>query len=147
MKKLAAVALVALSLSGCASVQRTASYGDGNLTADAQVAVQGKRMNVSVHPSDNSLLVQTTIADAAGSGALAGLTFGLVRGFRPDPWAVEAALREFVRPLGCEITVVRQIGAEQVTFEGDYRCPAGVDLRATVRAQTARLMRGEAIQP
>jgi hypothetical protein len=147
MRKLAAIALVALSLTGCASVQRAASYNDGNLTADAQITVQGKRMNVSMHPVDSSLLAQTTLADAAGSGFIKGLTFGLARGFRPDPWAVEAAMRDFVRPLGCEITAVRQIGAEQVSFEGDYTCPAGVDLRATVRAQTARLMRGEPIQP
>ncbi len=148
MKKVIGAALAAaVMVSGCASIQRTASYNDGNLTADAQIVVQGKRMNVSMHPVDNSLLAQTTVADAAGGGFIEGLTFGLARGFRPDPWAVEAAMREFVRPLGCEITAVRQIGANQVSFEGDYRCPAGVDLRATVRAQTARLMQGLPIVP
>lgn len=138
-------AAAGLGLSGCASTQRLASYADGDFSAEARIQVQGKPMNVSVHPRDNTLLAQTTVMDAVGSGLLKGATFGIFDGWRPDPWQVEAALKDFVRPLSCQISTPRHVGSEGVTFEAAYSCPADVDLRSLMQAQSAALMRGEPI--
>lgn len=145
MRRLAIAAATAILLSGCASTQRLGSYNDGDLTAEAQIMVQGKRMNVSVHPRDDTLLAQTTVGDAAVGGLLEGATFGIARGFRPDPREIDRSLAAFVAPVGCTVAPVGAVGGQGVAYEGRYTCPSGVDLRQLMRAQKADLMRGQPI--
>lgn len=145
--RVVAGSLLFASLAGCASTQRLTSYGDGDLSAGAQVVVQGHRMNVSVHPRDDTLLAQKTVKDSAASGFLQGLTFGIADGFKPDPREVDIALARFVSPTGCEVAPVVEVGSGSINFEASYSCPPGVDLRALMRAQQPALMRGEALRP
>lgn len=146
MKVLVGLLAAAMGLGGCASMQRLTSYSDGNLTADAQVWVQGRPMNVSMHPRDQTMLAQMTVADSATAGMIRGATFGLAGGFKPDPREVDRALTRFVGPTGCAVTPVQEIGHDSISFEAAYSCPAGVDLRAIVKAQHAALMRREPIR-
>jgi len=140
---IAAIAAASL-LTGCASMQRLTSYGTDQ--AQAQILVQGRRMNLYAHPNEAAVLVGMTVGDAAGGGFVEGLTFGLAKGFKPDPRAVDASLAAFVAPTGCRVSPVREIGSDNINFEANYSCPTGVDLRALMRTQRSALMRGEPIQ-
>lgn len=145
MKTTMMIALAAsVALGGCASVGRLTSYGAGN--ADAQIRVQGKGINIWMHPRESFILTGITVGDAAASGALQGLTFGLARGYKPDPREIDAALRSWVAPTGCRVEPVREVGSNDTNYEAPYTCPAGVDLRAIVEGQRDGLMRGEPIR-
>lgn len=144
MKRLVTIATAALMMTGCASVQRLSSYGTGQ--ADAQIGVQGRRMNVWLHPSEASILTGMTVGDAAGGGFLRGATFGLAGGFKPDPREIDASLAAWLAPTGCSAAPVREIGKDSINFEAAYRCPAGVDLPALVESQREALMLAEPIR-
>lgn len=140
-----AVALAAgLALSGCASMQRLTTYKG---QAQAQIEVQGRRMNVWVHPTDPTLVTIVTVGDAASGGFVRGLTLGLAGGFKPDPRAIDAALAAWLAPIGCRTEPVVELGRDNINFEAQYSCPAGTDLRTIVRDQSGRLMTGAPIQP
>ena len=140
--------LAAMALSGCASVQRAASYSaDGQFHTDARITVDNHAMSVSIHPQDNTLLAQRGIGDSAAGGFVQGLTFGIVKGWKPDPRLVDQALAEFVRPVGCRVDPVKEIGSDNTSFEAVYHCPAGTDLRALMVAQREALRRGEPLRP
>jgi hypothetical protein len=141
-----AVGASVLALQACASTTRLMSYGDAGLGAHARITVQGKPMNIMMHPREQAMAVQVTAGEALATGTITGLTYGLVKGFRPDPRNIDRAMQDFVRPSGCTIQPVRMVGNEGVSFETFYSCPAGVDLRAIVRSQTPDLMRGEPIR-
>jgi hypothetical protein len=146
MKKLFVIAVVSGSLAGCASVQRAASYGDGQLTFDGKLAVEGREMSMSIHPRDSTLLVQRTLGDSAAAGALQGLTFGIARGWKPDPRKIDEALRLFLQPVGCTASASYEVGSTDTNYEARYACPAGVDLRAIMAAQRDALRRGEPLR-
>lgn len=137
-----AIVILALGLTACASTARLSGYRGSGIVSDATVIVQGKPMTITVHPREDYLLGQVTIGSAAASGFVEGLTFGLAKGHRLDPRDVDAALAAFVAPAGCTMDPVRQVGNEQVSFEGRYRCPEGVDLRALILEQRAALRDG-----
>lgn len=137
-----AAVVAGLSLSGCASVQRMSTYSG---PATAQIVVEGKRMNVWVHPRDPSLMVVMTVGDAAAGGFVRGLTFGLAGGFKPDPRAIDAALTRWLAPVGCQTTPVQELGNDDTNFEARYSCREGVDLRQVLIAQRASLITGAAI--
>lgn len=141
---LAALAIAGLLMGGgCASVQRMASYTGG---ADAQIGVQGRRLNLWMHPSDPTIMAAMTVGDAAGGGFIRGATFGLVGGFKLDPRAIDAGLAQWLAPTGCSAEPVRELGSDSTNFEARYSCPAGVDLRSVVEGQRASLMQGAAIR-
>lgn len=139
------VAGLALALTGCASTGRLMSYTDGQMTSDGTIGVDGRAMSLYAHPTDDALLVQKSVGDATVSGALQGATFGLARGWQPDPRKVDAALSAFVRPAGCSVSPVVPVG--DTAFEGRYSCPAGVNLRAMMATQRNALRRGEPLRP
>lgn len=148
MRLLTVTLAATLVLGGCASVQRLASYSsDGSLTFDGQIMVDGRQMSLSIHPRENALLVQKTMGDGVVGGAIEGLTFGLARGWKPDPRRIDLALADFVRPSGCTVAPVHEVGADDVSFEGFFTCPAGAgDLRALMAAQREALRRGEPLR-
>ena len=145
MKPIPIIAVAAL-LSGCGTLSQLNAYDTGRATADAQIEVQGRRMNLWFHRTEPQVLAGLTVADAAGGGAIRGLTFGLAEGFKPDPRAIDTALAAFLAPTGCRADPVRQIGGQSINFDARYSCPDGVDLRAMVIAQSSSLMRGEPIR-
>lgn len=141
--QLAAIAAVGLVLTGCASVQRVASFSG---PATAQIMVEGRRMNVWVHPREPSVMVAMTVGDAAGGGLIEGLTWGLARGFKPDPRNIDAALTQWLAPVGCRASPVVELGSDDANFEARYTCREGVDLRQLLTAQRAQLMTGAPIR-
>lgn len=148
MRTLLIIGATGLLVSGCASIQRAASYSaDGQMTFDGRLNVDNHVMALSIHPKDNTLLAQRSIGDSAAGGAIAGLTFGLAGGWKPDPREVDVALGEFLRPVGCTADPARELGNDDSSFEAVYRCPEGTDLRALMAAQRAALRRGEPLQP
>lgn len=147
MRHLPAMILVTLSLAGCASVQRAASYAsDGQMSFDGKIAVEGRTMSMSIHPTDDTLFVQRSIGDSAAAGAMQGLTFGIARGWKPDPRKIDEALRLFLQPVGCTASASYEVGSTDTNYEARYACPAGVDLRAIMAAQRDALRRGEPLR-
>lgn len=148
MKKLFVIAAVGCSLAGCASMQRAASYAsDGQMSFDGKIMVEGRSMDMSIHPRDNTLFVQRGMADSAAAGALQGLTFGISRGWKPDPRKIDEALRVFLQPVGCTAAPSYEVGSTDTNYEARYSCPAGVDLRAIMAEQREALRRGEPLHP
>lgn len=142
------VAGLGLALVGCASVQRAASYSsDGQMTFDGRLSVDGRTMSMSIHPRDDTLLVQRSLGDSTAAGAVSGLTFGLMGGWKPDPRKIDVALAGFLQPVNCSASPVQEIGNDDSSFEAVFRCPAGVDLHALMAQQRASLRRGEPLRP
>lgn len=140
MYRTAIFATALFAVAGCASTQRLASYGMNN--AQAQIVVEGRKMNVFSHPTDQALLISKTLGDASAGGAIEGLTFGLARGHKPDPRAIDTAVAAFLAPVGCTSRPVAEVGSGDVQYEARFTCPAEVNLRALMFAQKAELMAG-----
>lgn len=148
MRNVPAIILVALSVTGCASMQRAASYAsDGQMSFDGKIMVDGRSMDMSIHPRDDTLFVQRGMGDSAAAGALQGLTFGISRGWKPDPRKIDEALRMFLQPVGCTASPSYEVGSTDTNYEARYSCPAGVDLRAIMADQRDALRRGEPLHP
>lgn len=129
-------------------MQRAASYAsDGQMTFDGRLQVDGRTMSLSIHPRDDTLLVQRGIGDSAAAGALQGLTFGVARGWKPDPRKIDAALALFLQPVGCTASPSREMGATDSSYEAYFSCRAGVDLRELMASQRDALRRGQALRP
>lgn len=139
--KIVALAGLCALVSGCGTTRSLSYRGDG-ASGDAIIQVNGKPLVIFVHPREDGLLAEVTLGSAAASGFVSGLTYGLARGRRLDPRTVDVALNDFVRPAGCTVDDVREVGNAQVAFEGAYHCPAGVDLRDLITAQRAALRQG-----
>lgn len=140
-KNVAIGVAAALALAGCASTQRLLSYGNNN--AQAQIEVQGRRMNVWSHPTDQTLLISQTVGDATRGGAVEGATLGLAGGFKPDPRAIDAAVTAFLAPVGCTPSPVVEIGHTSIQFEAAYTCRDAVNVRELMFAQKDALMAGQ----
>jgi hypothetical protein len=71
-------------------------------------------------------------------------------GKNPATWPLpvwRAAAEKFVAPVGCGISDVVAIARNGGAWEATYVCPAGVDLKALIRAQTRDLQQGVPIHP
>lgn len=143
MRRFLALALAALTLTACASMNRALSFG--NRFADARYTVAGKTFSVWVHPSEDVIMLQSTWGDAAASGFVEGATLGLAE---TDPayhtWM--AGARYLAQPAGCEVRDLRPVD-QDIHWEFDYSCPEGVDLRALIMAQRDQLRHGAQITP
>lgn len=138
MRKVLLVCCIAVLAAGCQTVTRSMSYGSG--LADAKFSVNGRMFTAWVHPSDNDLLIETTVGAAAGRGIIQGLTFGIAEMKIPyADW--EAAAKWLVEPVGCKVLRVYPLD-QTTTWEAVYECPPGVDLRALINANRDKLRRG-----
>ncbi len=124
--RLVGTCVVALLLSGCASTSQLMSYGVE--LSDALVTVDGRRFTVYVHPRDDTLLLQPKM----GAGFLPN-------GEEPI-YTWRKVAEQFVAPVGCGISAVKFLTS--ASWEANYVCPAGVDLRGLVVAQRAQLQQG-----
>lgn len=145
MKALLVLAAAAVAVSGCASTGRMLTYGNNN--AQAQIDVAGRKMNVWSHPTEQSLLIVQTVGGAAAGGAMEGATLGLVKAREPDPRDIDAAVRQFLAPVGCTPQPVTQLGSGGIQFEAAFTCPEYVNVRAMMFAQKEALMRGQPLRP
>lgn len=98
-----------------------------------------------VHPTEDVVLVQRSVGGALKDGFVSGLTYGLVDTDK-DPTLFKAAASWLVKPVGCQLTTIRAVD-KATSYEMAYACPAGVDLRALVRAQTPTLRDGAPLHP
>jgi len=129
MKGWAALALVgALTLAGCASVARTASYESGFGNYDARNVSTAYVMLISAHPSDDTLLINPEPESR------------LIPPARPGEAVVRRVGTEFLGDTGCQVGEVRAMARPY--YEADFTCPAGFDLRAAVAAQREALRGG-----
>jgi hypothetical protein len=135
--------LAIATLSGCAGLSRTASYG--NRLADAKTVVDGRGFSLWMHPTDHTILIQRAAAPAIGRAFIEGLTFNAAHFNEPKPIWMDAA-RTLTDPAGCAVTDAYTLD-DRMTWEAPYQCPQGVDLRAEVMEQRDRLRGGERLTP
>lgn len=135
------IALACLSIvtiAGCASTGRAMSYG--NRFADARYEAGGKTFSVWIHPTEPTIMLQSTWGSAAASGAVEGATLGVANvDSSYATWM--AGARALTEPAGCEVQHLRPLD-QSIMWEFDYVCPEGVDLRALIMSQRAALRQG-----
>lgn len=113
--------------------------------ADAKFVTAGRDYNVWVHREEDMLLIQRGNGAALRKGLVQGLTYGLVQGNDPyDAW--KAAANGFVAPAGCKIEDLQPL-MQQVSWQGRYTCPEGVDLRSLIVGQRTELRKGQPLRP
>lgn len=132
-------AMAALALSGCgASMARLSSYGTD--LADAKTRVDGREYALSVHPIEDTILIQRGFGALMGQSVVEGATFGVVNFQEPMPiW--RSAAQWLVEPVGCRIVEIYEL--ERSSFEARYECPPGVDLRRLVADNRTSLRAGQ----
>jgi hypothetical protein len=134
-----AVAVAVVLLAGCAGFNRILSYGNG--WADGMYNAQGKRFEVWMHPKDNTILLNGSIGNAFGKGLASGATFGLA-GRDPNYSTWMAGAKALLDPVGCKVLDLRPLQV-QTSWEFDFDCPPGVDLRRLMREQREALRDGK----
>lgn len=115
-----------IGLAGCTTgMARTSGYGWH--TADARVHYGGRVFSVYVHPRDDTLMVQPSLADTMSRDAL-------------STRIAELVLEEFLQGTSCKVSEPKQITSG--TFEASYVCAAGFDLRRAMAAERPELTQG-----
>ncbi len=139
MRRALIIGVIALGLSGCgAGFARLGTYGMD--LADANTSVDGRRYSLYVHPSDNTVMAQRGMSAVLGQSAVEGLTFGAVSMQEPMPiW--RSAINWLLEPAGCTILSIYEL--ERTSFEAEYQCPSGVDLRRLVIEHRTTLRQGQ----
>lgn len=139
MRRALIIGVMAIGLSGCgAGFARLGTYGMD--LADANTSVDGRRYSLYVHPSDNTVMAQRGMGAVLGQSAVEGLTFGAVSMQEPMPiW--RSAINWLLEPAGCTILSIYEL--ERTSFEAEYQCPAGVDLRRLVMEHRTTLRDGQ----
>ena len=139
MRRALIISVMAVGLSGCgAGFARLGTYGMD--LADANTSVDGRRYSLYVHPRDNTVMAQRGMGAVLGQSAVEGLTFGAVSMQEPMPiW--RSAVNWLLEPAGCTILSIYEL--ERTSFEAEYQCPAGVDLRRLVSEHRTTLREGQ----
>lgn len=128
-----AAALAALAAPAPAAAASILDYGWGQ--ADAHEPMGSANFDIWVNKKRDTILMESSIGTSLGGG-----------GHMPEPtWRLLA--EAFVKPLGCGISDVRSLSKIGAAWEATFVCPAGVDLRAAVRAQRSALQHGAPIHP
>lgn len=112
---------LAISVSGCAGLARISTYHD----ADGRTSVHVGRAEykISVHPEDDTILVQEAFGGALGGAVFEGLTFGAADTSPPIP-VPRLAAAVFLGQFECSVEQIYTI--EDITSEAVFACPAGV---------------------
>ena len=126
------VAAVISALSGCASINRATEYRA--TFADARNFSTAFEMQISVHPVDDTLLVNPRVY-------LAG---PIVTPPEPGPELIRSVVVEFFGETGCAVSEIRRMA--RPWFEASFVCPEGFDVRGAVAAQREALRGGAALQ-
>lgn len=125
------VAILAGALALCVTTSAAADPITDYTIGRFPVIVDGRTFIVAVSKKSPRLLIQ---AKARG-GDIAPADW-------PLPWW-RAAAEKFVQPVGCGIPAVEVKWKLGGTWEADYACPEGVDLKALATAQKAQLKGGQ----
>jgi hypothetical protein len=128
-----------LILSACPGFNRIMTYGTG--WADAMYNVHGKRFEVWIHPTDNSILLNSTIGNAFAKGMVKGASLGIAE-TAPSYSVWMAGAKALLDPVGCTVKDLRPL-KQEVSWEFDFVCPPGVDLRRMMREQRTELRDGK----
>lgn len=138
MRAVLVIAALAVGLSGCgAGMARLGTYGMD--LADANATVDGKAYALQVHPTDNTVVAQRGFGSLMGQSFVEGATLGAVSMQEPLPYW-RRAITWLLEPAGCSIVSIYEL--ERSSYEAEYVCPPGVDLRALVAANRPALRRG-----
>ena len=134
-----AAVLAAFAVSGCgAGMARLGTYGTD--LADAKTRVGGREFAIQVHPTDNTIAIQRGFGALMGQSFVEGATFGAANYQEPMPiW--RSAAEWLLHPPGCRILSIYEL--ERTSYEAEYECPAGVDLRALVQEHRQTLRQGQ----
>lgn len=132
MRKLIAIALVALILPAQAQAKNLLSYTG----KAAKIKVGDQDFRMTVHPKDSFILIQV--------GAI-----GSFKAARAEPEAIfRNAAEHLAKPLGCTVVKMDPMGsAKGGSWEAQFTCPDGVDLRSAFQAQRKELEKGATIHP
>ncbi len=120
------IGLAALVLAGCASYAHIMEY-PGHLPGNYVTIDSGNRkFNIKEHPSDSTILMQTTMALSAGSGFVNGFTLGAIStrdiASGPEPYW-RAVAEEYFKGTECEVLRVYEL--MDVSWEATFDCPSG----------------------
>ena len=125
IRTMTAAVLLATTVAGCAGMSRINSYGFE--TADARHNFGGRTFSVYVHPTEDTLLIQPSIADMQAS---------------VSDTVMRLALEDFIKPTDCRITAPVVIAGG--SWEAHYTCKTA-DLRRLIQTQKASLVAGSTL--
>lgn len=112
---------IMVCLSGCAGLARMNTYTDED--GRASVHVGRAEYKISVHPTDETVLIQEALGGALGGSIIEGLTFGAADTSPPLP-VPRLAAAAFLSEFGCGVGQIYPI--EDITSEATFTCPDGV---------------------
>lgn len=125
-----------LTLSACASVQRTLSYP--SQYADAAVTVGGHPFAIWFHEEDPTILIQRGPGQQLNRALAENWTMYANDQSEPEAYW-RAAANAVLQPIGCQATEVT--GADQMREVG-FRCLDGVKVKQEVAARRAQWREG-----
>lgn len=116
-------------LAGCASVNRASEYQA--IYADARNYSTAFEMQISLHPSENVLLINPRVYVLSGP---------YISPPEPGPELIRNVAAEFFGETGCTVENVRAMA--RPWFEAVFTCPADFDVRTAALAQREALRGG-----
>lgn len=122
MKNIIALAATCGLLAACAGMGRMNEYGWE--LADARHDFGGRTFSIYVHPSQDVLLVQGSVADASAS---------------VSNTAIRLVAEDFIKPVDCTVGTAKVIAPG--SYELPYQCRTA-DLRGLIHNQRASLQQG-----
>jgi hypothetical protein len=140
MRLLALLFISALTVTACASTQRTLSYPAG--MPDADVMVGAARYQVWFHDRDSTVLVQRGEPRPLGQLLAQNLTV-YSQDTSPGILTWGAAANAVLSQIGCAPTEVT--GADQMR-EIAFQCQPGVDVQAAVAQHRAQWRQGVRVE-
>lgn len=136
MKLPLALIAAALTLSACASVQRTLSYP--SQMADASVNVGGHPFAIWFHEEDPTILIQRGPGQSLNRALAQNWTMYANDQSEPEAYW-RAAANAVLQPIGCQ--PVEVTGADQMR-EVSFRCLEGVNVQQEVAARREQWRQG-----
>ncbi|GAM97049.1 hypothetical protein U91I_00671 [alpha proteobacterium U9-1i] len=137
--KLLAAVILALTLSACASTQRTLSYQSG--WPDADVNVGGYRYQVWFHETDQTMLIQRGDPRPMGQALALNWTRYATDNTQPEiVW--RAAADAVLRQIHCE---GREVTGQDQIREVSYVCGPGVNVNEAIAANREAWRRGVSV--
>jgi len=120
-------------LASCASINRATEYR--STLADARNYSTAFEMQISIHPTDDTLLINPRVYVLSGP---------LISPPEPGVELIRRVAAEFFGDTGCAVGDVRQMA--RPWFEAGFTCPTDFDVRAAIVAQREALRGGAPLE-